>query len=160
MEETVLVKRLLISAFALAAIVTVAATVNAATHTRNDAKAMVMKAVEYLKANGQEKTLAAINDPKGPFVDGDLYVYAMDAKDPQLTMLAHGVVHALVGKPQVDVTDADGKAFNKNMIHSLDAQGEGWIEYRWPNPVTNLIAKKASFVKKVDGLIIGCGIYE
>jgi len=155
-----LLRRALLSVFALAALVALPVAVRADGHSRDDAKAMVYKAADFLKANGQEKALAAFNDPKGEFVVGDLYLYVLDAKDPQLPMLAHGVVKALIGKPQIDVTDADGKAFNKEMVKSLEAQSEGWIEYRWPNPVTHKIGQKISFVKKVDGVIIGCGIYE
>jgi cytochrome c len=53
-----------------------------------------------LKREGKDKALAAFSDPKGEFVDGDLYLVVMDAADGKLTMLAHGVNKALIGKPR------------------------------------------------------------
>jgi cytochrome c len=77
-------------------------------HTPEQAKALVQKAVEYLKREGKEKALAVFSDPKGEFVDGDLYLIVFDAVDGKLTMLAHGVNKALIGKPSIDVRDANG----------------------------------------------------
>src|SRR5215472_3131298 len=64
-------------------------------HTPDQAKALVQRAAEYLKREGKDKALAAFNDPKGEFVDGDLYLVVLDAVDGKLTMLAHGANKAL-----------------------------------------------------------------
>lgn len=60
----------------------------AAGATKDEAVAMVKKAVAAIKSEGTEKAYAEISDPKGPFVDRDLYivVYRMDG-----VVLAHGV---------------------------------------------------------------------
>jgi cytochrome c len=129
-------------------------------HTPDQAKALVEKAASYLKAEGRDKALTVFSDPKGEFVEGDLYLFVMDANDGKLTMLAHGVNKALIGKPQIDVKDAEGKAFNRDMVTMLSGANEGWMTYMWPNPATKKIGSKKSYVVKVGDVIIGAGIYN
>ena len=38
--------------------------------------------------------------------------------------------------------------------------GEGWVTYKWPNPVSKKIEDKAAFIRKVDDMIVGCGAYK
>jgi signal transduction histidine kinase len=135
-------------------------TAAAAQSTPDQAKALVEKAAAYLKAEGREKALAAFSDPKGEFVNGDLYLFVMDASDGKLTMLAHGVNKALIGKPQIDVKDAEGKTFNRETVEMLSKADNGWVDYKWPNPATKKIAAKRSYVAKVGGMVIGAGVYN
>jgi cytochrome c len=138
----------------------IAAATAEGSHTPDQAKALVERAAEYLKREGKDKALAAFSDPKGEFVDGDLYLVVMDAADGKLTMLAHGVNKALIGKPQIDVKDANGKAFNQETLSTLSTVDECWISYAWPNPTTKKIAQKKSFFAKVGDVIIGAGVYN
>ena len=46
--------------------------------TAAEAKAMIDKAVAYYEANGREKALAAFNDPKGAFMDGEIFIFALE----------------------------------------------------------------------------------
>jgi signal transduction histidine kinase len=128
--------------------------------TPEQAKALVEKAVSFMNSQGKEKALAVFSDPKGEFVDGDLYLFVMDANDGKLTMLAHGVNKGLIGKPQIDVKDAEGKAFNQDMVKMLSGASNGWLDYKWPNPATKKIASKKSYVAKVGDVIIGAGVYN
>ncbi len=138
--------------------VTVAAAQNA--HTPEQAKAFVEKAASFIKAEGKDKALAVFSDPKGEFVDGDLYLFVMDANDGKLTMLAHGVNKGLIGKSQIDVKDAEGQAFNRDMVAMLSKADDAWLTYKWPNPATKKIASKKSYVVKVGDVIIGAGVYN
>ena len=52
------------------------------------------KGIEFYKANGKDKALAAFNDPKGQFVKDDLYIFVLDLNGK---MLAHTKAD-LVGK--------------------------------------------------------------
>jgi cytochrome c len=154
-------RKLIIVFFSLASLLSVTATATAeSSHTLEQAKALVQKAAEYLKREGKEKALGAFSDPNGEFVDGDLSLFVRDAVDGKLTMLAHGVNRALIGKPQIDARDANGKAFNQETIAALPTANEFWLTYAWPNPMTKKIAQKKSFLMKVDGVIIGAGIYN
>lgn len=129
-------------------------------HTPEQAKALVQKAVEYLKREGKEKALAVFSDPKGEFVDGDLYLIVFDAVDGKLTMLAHGANKALIGKPSIDVRDANGKAFNRETIAALATTEDYWVTYVWSNPITKKLAQKKSYFTKVGDVIIGAGVYN
>jgi cytochrome c len=137
-----------------------AMTAAAAQSTPDQAKALVDKATAYLQAEGKDKALAAFSDPKGEFVNGDLYLFVMDANDGKLTMLAHGTNKGLIGKPQIDVKDAEGKAFNRETVEMLAKADSGWVDYKWPNPATKKIAAKRSFIAKVGGMFIGAGVYN
>jgi len=129
-------------------------------HSPEQAKAFVEKAAAFYKSEGKDKALAAFSDPKGPWVEGDLYLVVMDANDGKLTMLAHGVNKALIGKPQIDVKDADGKSFNQDTAAALAKGNEVWISYKWPNPETKKIAGKKAYFSKVGDVVIGAGVYE
>jgi hypothetical protein len=61
---------------------------------KDEALAMVKKAVAAIKSEGPEKAYAEIGDPKGPFVDRDLYIVVcrMDG-----LVLAHGADKTRVG---------------------------------------------------------------
>ena len=159
--ESLQMRKFLTVLFGLAGLFGMVATAAAeGSHTPDQARALVQKAAEYLQREGKEKALAAFSDPKGEFVDGDLSLVVMDATDGRLTMLAHGVNRALIGKPQIDVRDADGKAFNQETQAALSTTNEYWVTYAWPNPATKKIAKKKSFFAKVGDLIIGAGVYD
>ncbi|HEU4775683.1 MAG TPA: cache domain-containing protein [Telluria sp.] len=123
----------------------------------DEAVALVKKAVAYLKENGKEKAFAEFNNTKGQFVDRNLYifVYNMNGKN-----LAHGANPRMVGKDQIEMRDVDGKYIVRSFIELTNAKGKGWVDYKWPNPVTKAIESKSSYVEKVDDVIVGCGIYK
>lgn len=126
--------------------------------TPDEAVAMVTKAVALIKAKGREAALAEFNNPKGAFVDRDLYIFVID-KDG-LT-LANGVNARLIGKNVMQLKDAEGVYFIKKFIEIGDTKGKGWgPEYKWSNTVTHAMETKQSYVEKVDNLYVGCGVYK
>ncbi|MFZ0930201.1 MAG: cache domain-containing protein [Syntrophobacteraceae bacterium] len=127
-------------------------------NTPGEAEAMVKKAVDSFKANGKEKTIAAINDPKGEFMKGELYAFVFDF---DIICLAHPANPKLVGKNMADLKDAEGKSFMKAMATMAKAGG-GWVDYKWTNPETKKIQDKSSYVTSIPGenLFVGCGIYK
>lgn len=125
--------------------------------TSDEAMALVKKAAAYMKANGKDKAIAAFNDPKGPFVDRDLYIFAIDTTG--LTV-ANGSNAKLVGKNVMSMKDQDDKPFIKQFMELGASTGKGWVDYRWINPVSQKIETKSTYIEKIDGLIVGCGIYK
>ena len=126
--------------------------------TQEEAVALVNKAVALVKAKGRDAALAEFNNPKGGFVDRDLYIFVID-KDG--VTLANGVNPRLVGKNVMQMKDAEGNYFIKKFIEIGDTKGKGWApEYKWPNAVTKSVETKQSYVEKVDDLYIGCGVYK
>lgn len=126
--------------------------------TAEEASALVKKGIAYLKANGPEKSYAAFNDPQGQFVDRDLYLFVFDMSGKTM---AHGANKKLLDKNLIDLKDADGKAFIKEFIDVANKKGQGWVDYKWPHPVTKAIEQKSSYVEKMnDNTFIGVGIYK
>ncbi|MDK9708093.1 MAG: cache domain-containing protein [Desulforhopalus sp.] len=125
--------------------------------TKDEAVAMVKKAIEFIKANGNDKAFAEITNPKGQFVDRDLYVvvYDMNAK-----CLAHGQKASMVGKELIDFKDSDGKEFYKERIELMKKQTSAWQDYKFMNPVSKEIEPKSMYLERVGDLIVGCGVYS
>ncbi|MGV8057999.1 MAG: cache domain-containing protein [Smithellaceae bacterium] len=131
--------------------------------TAAEAKALVKKAVAFLKANGKEKTIAELNNPTGQFIYKDLYVY-MNAFDANSTVvLAHPYTPALKGKNMINGQDADGKFYAKEMVNIAMTKGSGIVEFKWSNPKTKKIEKKVSYIEVPQpgaNYFLGCGYYK
>ncbi len=101
--------------------------------TPEEAKMLVEKAGAYVKANGEEKALKEFSNPKGEFVKGDLYVFAVD---PKGVLLANTNVPHNVGKNIYNMLDSKGKLARKEYIDLANSKGSGWVQYHQLNPVT------------------------
>lgn len=124
--------------------------------TAEEATAMVKKAVAYVKANGKDKAFAEFSNPKGAFVDRDLYVMVYDMEGNNK---AHGSNPKLIGKNLLEIKDADGVFIVKGLIDTAK-KGGGWFDYKWPNATTKAVEPKSTYVEKVDDVLIGVGIYK
>src|SRR6476620_6520476 len=78
--------------------------------TKDEAVAMVKKAVTAIKSEGPDKAYAEIDDPRGPFVDRDLYITVVNMDG---VVLAHGADKTRIGTNQLNDKDSDGKEFLK-----------------------------------------------
>lgn len=125
--------------------------------TAKEAQALVDKAIAYFNESGKDAAFEAINDPKGKFVKDDLYVYVVDFNG---VVLAHGANKKLIGQHMIDLKDADGKLFVREIISVANTKGSGWVDYKWTNPQTKKVEKKTSFIKKNGNMIFICGIYK
>ena len=140
----------------LLAMVILFGTINAQ-GTPAEAEALVKKALAFLKANGEEKTFAAVSDLKGQFVKGDLYVFVYDLTGK---CVAHGGNPKMIGKDLIDLKDADGKSFVKERLEIIKSKGKGWQNYKWTNPVDKAIENKTAYIEKAGNFIFGCGAYK
>jgi cytochrome c len=128
--------------------------------TAEEAVAMVKKAAEFLKKNGKEKAFAEFNNPKGAFIDKDLYIFAFMANGDGVEV-ANGANPKLVGKNVLEMKDADGKYLIKDILKiGMSKEGKGWLDYKWPNPATGTLDAKRTYVERVEDVILGCGIYR
>lgn len=122
----------------------------------DEATAMVKKAIAFLKANGKDKAFAEFSNQGGQFKDRDLYIFVQDMKGK---MLAHGGNERLIGKDLIELKDADGKFFVKEMV-DVAGKGKGWVDYKWTNPTTKVIEAKSSYIEKYEDVFVGSGIYK
>nr|WP_315399214.1 cache domain-containing protein [uncultured Duganella sp.] len=126
--------------------------------SKDEAVAMVKRAVALIKSDGKEKAFAAISDSTNTaFHDRDLYVYVYDLNG---VALAHGNNPKMVGKPLIGLKDNEGKPMIKEMVELAKSKGSGWVDFKWPNPVTKAVESKAGYVEKVDDMLVGSGIYK
>lgn len=125
--------------------------------TQDEVKAFVDKALAYAKTQGKEAALKTFTDQKGPFVRGELYIFAYDFSG---TVIAHGGQPALVGKNLINLQDIHGIRVIQGLRRIAEAGG-GWLEYSWPNPAhKGAIETKLGYVQKVDDTwFLGSGTY-
>src|SRR5271169_4027380 len=123
---------------------------------KEKAIALVKKAVAYYQANGEDKALDEFSKPGGQFTEGDLYIFVYDLKG---TMLAHPN-KALIGRNMIDMPDANGKMFRKDIINIAKTNGSGWVDYKYTNPKTAVDEAKTTYFEKAGELVICCGIYK
>lgn len=122
-----------------------------------EAEAMVKKAVAEIKASGKDKAFAEISNPKGKFVDRDLYVFVYDINGK---CVAHGFNQKMIGKNLIDMKDPDGKFYVKERVEIAKSKGKGWQDYKFTNPLTKKVEKKTAYLQRVDDFIVGCGAYK
>ena len=122
--------------------------------TQDEAKAMALKAVEYIKSAGPEIAYKAFTERAPGWADRDLYVFVV--RDDGLTV-AHGGSAVLVGKNLSNLKDVDGKPF---ILECLAMKAPGWVEYKWRNPQSQAVETKSSYVIPFNDTVVGVGAYK
>jgi cytochrome c len=118
-------------------------------------KALLAKAVAHYREKN-ELALAAFSR-QGEFVDGDLYVYALDTNG--IFLASGGSSSALIGRDVSKMSDAEGREFFREMLDKAKLSGSGTVEYRWLNQVHNKVERKVAYFEKVGDRIIAVGYY-
>lgn len=119
---------------------------------------MVKRVQDMFKKDGPQATFKAVSDKSTTeFHDRDLYPFIYDTKG---ICVAHGARPALIGKNLIDLKDQDGKYLIREMIKISEGPGTGWVDYKWPNPITNKIEDKSSYIEKMGNYFVGVGIYR
>ncbi len=150
--------RALISCLVLACAVTLSAAAPREFGTREEAVEMVKRVQAKFKADGPEATFRAVSDKTVPaFHDRDLYPFIYDL---QGINVAHGARPALIGKNLISLKDQDGVYLIRSMIVIAKEQGNGWIDYKWPNPITDRIEDKSSYIERMGDYFVGVGVYR
>ena len=125
--------------------------------SKDEAVAMVKKAVSAIKAEGPGKAYPEISNPSGKFVEGDLYivVYGLDGM-----VLAHGADAKRVGTNQLGDKDPDGKAFVKERVDLAATHPSFWQSYKFMNPVTHKVEPKNMYCERLDQTVVCGGVYQ
>lgn len=126
--------------------------------TKEEAVAMVQKAVAAIKSEGTEKAYVEISSLSGPFVKGDLYIAVVGFDG---TLLAYGSdVGERVGNNVMDIKDSDGKEVVKERIELAKKEPTFWQSYKFINPVTKTIEPKQMYCERLEETIVCGGIYQ
>jgi cytochrome c len=125
--------------------------------TKEEAVAMVKRVQEKFVKDGPDATFTAVTTQNPVFHDRDLYpfIYRLDGLN-----VAHGARPVLVGKNLLNIKDPDGVPLIRQMVEIAVNQGSGWVDYKWPNPITNAIEDKTSYIEKMGEYFVGVGVYR
>jgi len=124
---------------------------------RSEAVARVQKAIAMAKSSGVEKTVEVLNDASSELGSGANYVFAYDLDG---TMLANVVKKELIGKNILDVPDAQGKKFRREIVEQMKTKDEVWMDYVTVNPKTKANEQKSSYCEKFQEVVFCCGFYK
>ena len=125
--------------------------------TKDEAAAMVKKAVAHYKSAGKDKALADFSQKGGAFTDRDLYVYTADFSGKATS---HGANEKLVGRDLLQLKDADGKGFVAEILEKGKTGKGAWTDYKWPNPVSKDIEQKSVYCEPHDNQMFCVGAYK
>lgn len=125
------------------------------------AEKLVKGAVAYAQKNGMDKLIFQTNQANGIFHVGSgsqLYIFIYDPKG-LCKAIGYNTME-LVGKNRIDLKDPDGKMIIREFINTATTKGKGWVDYKYPNPITGKVEQKTSYLEFHDGLIVGSGVYK
>jgi hypothetical protein len=128
--------------------------------TPEEVIAKVKEAADFLSKNG-EAGLAQFNDPKGPWVYKDTYVFVTDcSKD---VMVGHPMSGVLGAKLSGIMDKKDGTyPVGTNLCEAAKKPDGGWVEYYWTKLGSDAPVRKISYMLTVPGqpYEVGAGIYD
>ncbi len=124
--------------------------------TEKDVIEFVREGLTYARKHGKEGLFIEAMNPEGRFLRGTLYLFAIDFNG---IVLAHGGSPDLVGTNLFNMSDKGGTRLIQEFIKAAK-NGDGWVEYYWPNPKTKIVQKKLGYVVKLDDTCwLGSGFY-
>lgn len=124
--------------------------------SKDEAMAMVKRAIAHVDQVGIEKAGPEFSDPKGKWIDRDLYlnVAGLDG-----IRVAHGLNPKLIGKSLAEAVDINNKAYGKEIMEVATAKGTGWVDFTFTDPVTKKLVPKSLYVERKGNFIFMTGIY-
>jgi signal transduction histidine kinase len=126
--------------------------------TKDEAVAMVNKAVALIKSEGGEKAYAAFDDKaNADFHVKDLYVVVYDLTGK---CLAHGANSKMIGKDFSDAQDVDGVYYVKDRVKLAQTQASFWQDYKFTNPISKKIEPKQMYCERLGDTAVCGGIYK
>ena len=125
--------------------------------TKEEAVAMVKKAVTLIKEQGQEKAYAEFSNKGGRFHNRDLYITVLDLDGK---VLAHGQREDLIGKVVIDLKDPDGKLFMRERFELARQQPSFWQNYKFINPATKKVEPKEMYCERLNETANCGGVYS
>jgi methyl-accepting chemotaxis protein len=90
--------------------------------------------------------------------NGD-YIYIVDR---EFHMLMHPTAPQLIGKPQIDLKDATGFLFHREMARQVEANRIARVSYYWQKPGSEAVIRKTSVAKAYNpwNLRVVTGVYD
>ena len=130
--------------------------------TADEAKTMLMKAVDAVKAD-KAKALDMFNKGEGGFLDRDLYVFCGNISDGLAVAIGNPNAKQLLGVDARTLKDSTGKSFGAEQYAGYQKpEGEiTEVSYMFPRPGTDKTpVAKIAFATRVSDLGCGVGYYK
>src|SRR5262249_706578 len=124
--------------------------------SKEEAVAMVKKAISRIMEHGADKAYSEISTKGGRFHDRDLYITVIDL---DAKVLAHVQRQDLIGKNQIDIRDPDGKLFMKEGVEIARKNPSFWQNYKFMNPASNQVEPKQMYCERLNETAVCAGIY-
>lgn len=126
--------------------------------SKDEARALNDAAVAHIRKVGLEQAIKDFGSDKARWMPKDLYPFVMDFTG----IMRFHISDKLMGRNALDVKDAAGREFGREMLGVAKAKGNGWIDYEWAHPATKKIEDKTAFVQRVPGaeVFVGVGVYR
>lgn len=124
----------------------------------DEARQMVERAQQHVAEVGWRDAVQDFNNPRGDFVDRDLYIYAFDSDS---RYLAHGLEPALVGVALHDAPGVPSRVAEGFLAAAQQALagGGGWVEYEFSKAGMAASLLKTGYVVSLgDGAFMGCSV--
>ncbi len=123
----------------------------------DEARQMVFDAMVQIGKLGMHQAISLFQNPKGPFIYKDLYIFIFDR---QGIYAACGANLEVVGSHLRTLVGDASEQLVSDAWARCDEQGGGWISYSMPNPLTGRMQNKVSYIVPIDQeYLIGCGCY-
>ena len=136
----------------------------AAVRTREDIRAFVLCAAEYLREHGVAEAYRAFHEDER-WRSGPIYVFADTPVDGgrDVLSLLFPTNEPQEGQRFGPFIDGFGSDYFQEIVRIMDNFGGGWIYYSFPNPATGRDEPKLSYLVEVDWngtrAELGAGIY-
>lgn len=136
---------------------------SAVAQSTDEVTALVKQTKAAIEKNALQ-TFARINRSEAPYKNADnpaLYVFVFDT---DLTVVAHPIKTAVIGKNVKGKPDSKGKNYRDEMLAKCRTDGGGWVDYYFLNPKTKKEEHKNTYFELANGndgksYIVGSGKY-
>lgn len=123
----------------------------------DEAQALAERAAQLIQSQGLERALPSLQDPDGPFVDRDLFVFGVN---PQGTLAFTSQDPKQAGKPMPMLATTDGRLLHEALWQAANT-GQAWVEYESCDADTLQMSVKMAHVTRVnDGLLLAAPVYK
>ncbi|MBN2751325.1 MAG: cache domain-containing protein [Rhodospirillaceae bacterium] len=120
------------------------------------AKALAERAATVVTDQGKEAAIVILSSPKSEFIQGSLYVFAMDLDG---MMLAHPHNPKLIGRSFMGERDFNGVAYGREFVNTAKTDGSGWVDYVFTDPMSHKLMRKSTYILRIGDILVGCGYY-
>jgi cytochrome c len=132
---------------------------SAAEHgTREEAKALSDAVTAHIRKVGVEQAAKDLATDRARWTNKDLFAFVQEFSG----VMRYHLNEKMIGKNFLEVKDASGKEFAKDMVAVAKGGKPGWVDYEWAHPVTKKVEDKSAYIQRVPGteLLVGVGFYR